>query len=156
MVAVLEAIQQKALAQRRRIILPEGEDERVLKAAQIIAQKGIATPLLLGDKKAMLATAKRLTVATDGIEMLDLVAFSNADELILLLKKIYQAKGKTVDDETLKQQTAHPLYIATLLVKSGRCDGCVAAPATPPLMCYGRHSHCWAVKTISVLFLALF
>ena len=46
---MMDGVRQKARAARRRIVLPEGTEERTVRAAEIIAREGIAEVTLLGD-----------------------------------------------------------------------------------------------------------
>jgi phosphotransacetylase len=68
---LLERLKQRARAQPQRIVLPEGEDDRVIKAASRVARERYAKPMLLGRVDFIRASAERLSLKLDGVEILD-------------------------------------------------------------------------------------
>src|ERR1700722_439808 len=62
---------EKAKAARRHIVLPEGEDERVLRAADILLRRGVVALTVLGDTDAVRTRAAALGLDLDGAELID-------------------------------------------------------------------------------------
>ena len=126
MSSVLDLIYKKAARYCHTIVLPEGCDTRVLRASVEIFEKYIARPILLGDKKQILKKSAELKLNIDGIEIIDNKDFLKFTRLYDLLKSIYQNKKKHITKKELLAQINNPLYFASLLVKSGYAQGCVA------------------------------
>ncbi len=53
-----------------RIVLPEGDDDRVLRAAAIAAERGIAEPIVLGDEALIRARARELELSLDSVRIM--------------------------------------------------------------------------------------
>ena len=62
---ILEQIQQRAKNTPQRLIFPEGEDLRILKAANILAQENIAIPILVGLKENIVQMSKNNNLSTE-------------------------------------------------------------------------------------------
>lgn len=113
-----------ALAQQqpRRIVLPEAGDPRIVEAAQICMQRGIAEVVLLGDQ-AMLA-GQGDEAGVKKIEMIDPASHIDAGRYVDLLLELRQHKGLT--REQAEKWARTPLGFAMCMVKTGAADGCVA------------------------------
>ncbi len=122
---LLNSIKQKAKEKNKCIVLPEGTEERTLKAANIILAEGIARIILLGEHKTILKKAEELKLdAIEKAEIIDPVTFEQKEKYAEVLYKLRQHKGLKMD-EALKL-VEDPLYLATLLIKEGVADGEVA------------------------------
>ncbi len=122
---LLNTIKEKARSNKKNIVLPEGLEERTLRAADIILAEGIANIILLGNRDAIMKQAKN--GALESIEqatIIDPVTFNEKDYYTELLYKIRQHKGLTMDEA--QRLVEDPLYLATLLIKDNRADGEVA------------------------------
>ena len=60
-----------AKADKRRIVLPEGDEERTIKATGKIVELGLAKPVLVGDENVIRSKAKELDVNLTGVEVID-------------------------------------------------------------------------------------
>ena len=78
----LDSLSNKAAANRKRIVLPESDDERILKAAAHILQNGVADLVLLGDQDTIKAQAAALNLDLSAAEI---VSLDDADKLSLSL-----------------------------------------------------------------------
>lgn len=122
---LLESIKQKAKSLKKTIVLPEGTEERTLKAANIILEEGIAQIILLGDREVILQTAKKNGLKTvEGATITDPKQFGEKEVYADMLYQLRRHKGLS-RDEALKL-VENPLYLATLLIKNGVADGEVA------------------------------
>jgi len=65
----LERILRRASADPRRIVLPEAEDPRVLRAAATLAERGIARPVLVGERDAIQRAASQASVDVSGLDV---------------------------------------------------------------------------------------
>lgn len=118
-------IRGKAKAVYARIVLPEGTEERTLKAADFVLSERIAEIILLGNPLDIKAQAKVLGLKSIGkAKIIDPKNNPEKEKYVDLLMEI---RGKKI--ETRKQASAmveDSLYLATLLVKNGDADGEVA------------------------------
>lgn len=67
--SVLDKIKAKAKADVKRVVLPEGEEERIIRAAEIITKEGIAEVVLLGNVENIKAKAEACGVCLNGVEL---------------------------------------------------------------------------------------
>jgi len=112
----------------KTIVLPEGTEERTLKAADIILQEGLAKLILLGPKAEIEKMAdsfglKNINRAT----IIDPETWERRGFFAEMLTEIRKSKGITYDEAY--QLVANPLYLAALLVKNGDAHGEVAGAA---------------------------
>ncbi|MBO4542946.1 MAG: phosphate acetyltransferase [Bacteroidales bacterium] len=122
---LLEQIKQNAIKANKCIVLPEGEEERTLKAADVILSEKIARLVLLGNKETIHAKAKEwnLTHIAEA-EIIDPNNNPKADFYANMLYELRKAKG--MDMEKASALVKDPLYLGTLLIKNGEVDGEVA------------------------------
>ncbi len=125
---LLDQIRHRARATNKCIVLPEGTEERTLRAADIVIDEGIARIILIGnpDEILRMAEEKRL-MNVPRATIIDPVNHPRKQEYADLLYSIRKGKGMTAE-EALKQ-VEDPLYLSTLLIKNGDADGEVAGAA---------------------------
>lgn len=122
---LLESIKNKAKKQNKIIVLPEGLEERTLKAADIIISEGIAQIILLGNRDEILGKASSDNLNhIESARIIDPTKFEEKEGYANLLYEIRKNKGLS-RDEALKL-VEDPLYLATLLIKNGAAHGEVA------------------------------
>ncbi len=122
---LLDRIIENAKKHQKRIVLPEGTEERTLKAADIVIQEGIADIILLGDRNEILKIAKEKSL--NNIEKATIINpkfHDNKDRYVELMLELRKNKGLT--KEEAKVLIENPLYLATLMIKNGDADGEVA------------------------------
>ncbi len=118
---------EKAKAARRHIVLPEGEDERVLRAADILLRRGVAALTVLGDIEAVRAHAAALGLDLDGAELVDPLHSPLRERYASVYHELRKHKGMT---EALALDTlADPTYFGTMMVHLGDADGMVSGAA---------------------------
>ena len=122
---LLDTIKQNAKVLGKRIILPESLEERTLKAADILLHEGIAKIILIGNPIEIVNKAKTLNLRNiDKATIIDPDNYDKLDEYADLMVEIRKKKGLT-KDEALRL-LKDPLFLATLMIKSGDADGEVA------------------------------
>lgn len=120
----LETIKQKARQANKIIALPEGEDERVLIAANEIVEQGIAQIILFGNKREILAKAEKLNLRNIGqIRIIEPALYEKRDEIANLMVEMRKEKGLT-KSQALEELNS-PYYLSTLMIKIGEVDGMV-------------------------------
>jgi phosphate acetyltransferase len=117
----MEGIYARARKAPKKIVLPEGKDARVVKAALAIKSEGLATPVVLGTPDEVAAAAASAGVDISGIEVIDPATSPKRDEYAKLLFELRKNKGLT--EEEAYKLAGQTLYYGVLMVKSGDADG---------------------------------
>jgi phosphate acetyltransferase len=128
---ILEQIRARASQLSRRVVLPEGGEERTVEAASRIASQGIARPVLLGAEVEIVAMAVRLGVTLHGIEIVDPSTSPRRPAFEERLFGLMEPKGLTRSEAA--RLAADPLYFGVLLVEAGECDAVVPDPTAEQL-----------------------
>jgi phosphate acetyltransferase len=111
----------------RKVVLPEGEDERVLAAACYLRREKIAVPIVLGVEAAIAQSAARAALDVSGIEMID----PQHDARIQSYASACAANRKSMTLGMAGRLVARPLYFAGMMVRQGDADAMVAGAANP-------------------------
>ena len=128
--SLIEDIKNNAKTSQRTIVLPEGEAERSLKAADIIIEESLSKLILVGDKKIIEENAAKWDLKNiSKAEIYDPITDSRREELINLLMEIRKSKGLT--REQAEELCNQPLYLGPLLIKAGYADGEVSGAEHP-------------------------
>lgn len=122
----IKKIRERATTSPKTIVLPEGSDERVVKAAEIIAKEKIARIVLLGNGDNLKNISKEFELS--GVEIIDPELSPKAEEYATLLYEVRKNKGMTM--EKAKELVRNPIWYGTLMVKNNDVDGMVAGAAT--------------------------
>jgi len=118
---------ERARASRRRIVLPEGSDDRILRAAGRVLQRKIADLTILGEESAVRARAAELGVDIDAAQVLDPQTSSLRDEFAKEYARLRAHKGMTVD--RAREYMVDISYFGTMMVYQGIADGMVSGAA---------------------------
>jgi phosphate acetyltransferase len=114
----------RAGADRRHIVLPEGDEERVLRAADILLRRGIVDLTLLGDPIRINAAAAGLGVDVSGARLVS----PHDAELVdrFATEYVERRKHKGVELEDARTTVTDVSYFGTLMVELGLADGMVS------------------------------
>ena len=112
---------QKAKQYQKTIVLPEGEDERILKAAHIIAEKEAANLIILGDEAQIKEYFDKNNWNMNRISVIKPETSPKLQDYANLLFELRKAKGMT--EEQALQTAKNYNYFGTLMVKAGDADG---------------------------------
>jgi phosphate acetyltransferase len=114
-----------AKRQVKKIVLPEGNDDRIIKAAARLADQGIAELTLLGNPGEIAESFKRLgIVATAGITVIDPLNYFQFEEYVHTLFELRKSKGMTM--EMARDLMSDVSYFGTMMVYKGDADGMVS------------------------------
>lgn len=105
----------------KRIVLPEGDDERVLTAAKIAIDEELAVPVLIGDEKIISDKAKTIGLSLDKIEI---VNSRSSDKIGEFCEEYVAIRGKGTTSAALRLME-DPLYFGAMMLRKGMVDGCV-------------------------------
>ncbi|MCR4625474.1 MAG: phosphate acetyltransferase [Lachnospiraceae bacterium] len=122
--SMVDDIKKKAQSKLMTIVLPEGDEPRTVQAAKIIKDEGLAKPVLLGNKEAVLNQAKETGTDITGIEIIDPLTSNKAKEYAGQLYELRKAKGVTEEDAAKLVQDV--MYYGIMMVKTGDADGLVS------------------------------
>ncbi|MFY9174765.1 MAG: phosphate acetyltransferase [Peptococcia bacterium] len=120
----IEQVKAKAKQNNRTIVLPEGNEERTVKAASIIKQEGFAKIILLGNVEEVKATAKKVEADIEGIEIIDPLSSPDFEDYAETFFEM--RKGKCTDLDEARTYMKNVLYFGAMLVYKGKADGMVA------------------------------
>ena len=123
----LEEIAAQAAKHKRKIVLPEGDDARVVVAAGRVVERGLASVAVVGDGDAVAALAAAEGVDLAGVEVIDPRRNAQAEKHAEVLLRARGAKGMT--REQAQAEIRRPLTLAVCMVACGDADGCVAGAA---------------------------
>jgi len=125
--AFIQQIIDAAKVTKRNIVLPEGNDERVLEAAKIINDEGIASIILLGDEQKIAEAFSSKGWKLDGIKVINPETSDKLQEYADTFYEMRKSKGITPEQalETVKEVS----YFGTMIMQSGDADGMVSGAA---------------------------
>lgn len=157
---VLNRLYHRARRTGRTIVLPEGTDPRVLRAAVRAVELEICRPVVVGDPAAIRETAGQENIKLDNIEIVEPASSPTYHNYCQRFIDLRGRRGKTIRPRVAEKMMADPLFYAAMMVREGDADGAVAGAANTTanvvraaLYIIGLRS---GVGTISSLFLMLF
>jgi len=122
---LIDQIKTNAKLANKIIVLPEGEEERTLKAADIVVKEGFAKIVLLGNKEKIETQAKEWGLAhIQNAQIIDPKSNPKKAFYAEMLCEIRKSKGMQMEEAL--RLVEDPLYLATLLIKNKEVDGEVA------------------------------
>ncbi|WP_144790185.1 phosphate acetyltransferase [Kocuria palustris] len=128
----LHELVEKARSDRRTIVLPEGDDPRILRAAEMIHRRSFCDLVILGepDEVARLCDAEGIDLdfEADGLELID---FRNDEQRRERYADAYveHRKHKGMDKDTALERMLDGSYFGTMMVQLGDVDGMVSGAA---------------------------
>jgi phosphate acetyltransferase len=114
----------RARARRRHLVLPEGAEERILRATEILLRRGVADITLLGRPDDVARRTRELGIDITGARVVDPVTSEWRDEFAAEYAKLRAHRGVTA--ELAHDIVAQPNYFGTLMVQTGHADGMVS------------------------------
>ncbi len=117
----------RARADRKHIVLPEGGDDRILRAAGRLLQRQVADLTILGEEGPIRRRASELGVDLDSATILDPKNCDYAEEFAQEYTELRKHKGMTI--ERARETMADISYFGTMMVHKGIADGMVSGAA---------------------------
>jgi phosphate acetyltransferase len=117
----------RARADRKHIVLPEGNDDRILRAASTLLQRQVADLTILGDETSVRARATELGLDISAARVLDTKSGELFEEFAAKYAEMRAHKGVTV--ERAREIVASVSYFGTMMVQLGYADGMVSGAA---------------------------
>ena len=124
---LIEQLVERARSRRRSVVLPEGGDARIVRAARRLHDDGIARPMLIGERAALEAAAAAAGVSLDAMAT---VSPSTSDRLDAYASLYVEGRPKA-SARVAKRLLARPLFHGAMAVKAGDADALVAGASQP-------------------------
>ena len=117
--AFINTLIDQAKKDKQTIVLPEGNDERVLTAAEEVLKQDIADLIIIGNPDEIAASGHDLT----GAQIVDPLTSPDLEDFANLLYDLRKAKGMTLEEA--QELVKDPIHHAVMMVKTGKADGLV-------------------------------
>ncbi|MBN9327785.1 MAG: phosphate acetyltransferase, partial [Cellulomonas sp.] len=114
----------RARNDRKHIVLPEGGDDRILRAASTLLQRGVADLTILGDEQSIRTRATELGLVLDAAQVIDPKDGELLERFAAEYTELRKHKGMTV--ERAREIVSSVSYFGTMMVKLGLADGMVS------------------------------
>ncbi|MFW6036020.1 MAG: phosphate acetyltransferase [Halothermotrichaceae bacterium] len=121
---LLTNFKERASNNKKKIVLPEGKEPRVVKAAALILEQEIADLFILGREEEINSIAQEQGVSIDDAVLINPDDSDLLDEFTDVFYDLRKHKG--ISREDARSKVVDPLYFGTLLVHTGRASGMVA------------------------------
>lgn len=119
---LLDTIKQNARKHNKRIVLPEGYEERNIKAADAAIAEGIARIILIGDPEEIMSHGDKLGLKNlSKATIVNPKSHAKKEQYINLMIELRKSKGMTYEEAA--RLIEDPLYLGVLMIKSGDADG---------------------------------
>lgn len=123
--SLMNQIVERAKANKQRIVLPEGTEERTLKAANQLLADEVAELILIGNPEEIMGLAKEWGLENIGkATIIDPANHPKKEEYAQLLCELRKKKGMTIEEA--RALVEKPLYLGCLIIKAGDADGQLA------------------------------
>ena len=128
---LIKQIVERAKANKQRIVLPEGNEERTLKAANQLITDGVADLILLGNPEEIAKLAEEWGLGNIyKATIIDPTNSEKGETYAELLCELRKKKGMTI--EQARELVKDPLYYGCLMIKNGDADGQLAGARNTP------------------------
>ncbi|MGA2586197.1 MAG: phosphate acetyltransferase [Candidatus Aminicenantales bacterium] len=121
---LLESLKEKAKKNPKKIVLPEGQEPRTVKAAAIITKEKLARVTLIGNRAKIEAVAKEQGVDIGAVPSIDPETAKNFEEYAQTYFELRKAKGMTVEEA--RKIMKDTVFYGTMMVYKGEADGLVS------------------------------
>ncbi|MCS6809441.1 MAG: phosphate acyltransferase, partial [Candidatus Kapabacteria bacterium] len=118
------AIGLQTRSQKKRIVLTEGEEPKIIRAAEIIVDEGIAAPILIGRRDVIERIALEHNVHLDNIRIIDTLTSPDITRYAELLMHKRARRGMTM--QQAQRFLTRRIYYGTLMVAAGDADGMIS------------------------------
>jgi phosphate acetyltransferase len=124
---VLKNFKEKAAANKKRIVFPEGNDERIIRAAKKVVEENLAEVIILGDENQISKDAAQYGVNLEGVEIINPRSNDYIEEFTEVFYELRKHKNISIEDAV--KTVIDPLYFGTMMIYTDKADGMVAGAA---------------------------
>lgn len=124
---IVRQIKSKAKKNPKRVVFSEADHYRMLKAAEIVNNEGLAIPILLGNEKRIKRIIEENELELEGIEIIDPESFEEDDRRARFAEIFFEKrKRKGVSYSSAKDKMLQRAYFAPMLVETGYADAMIS------------------------------
>jgi malate dehydrogenase (oxaloacetate-decarboxylating)(NADP+) len=116
----------KAKSDPKSVVFPEGENEKILKAAQALVEQGIAKPILLGSEKKINALVESLGLDLSGVTIINPATSENSERYANEFFNMRQRKGLTLSESRRLMSRKSRTHFGCMMIKDGDADALLA------------------------------
>jgi malate dehydrogenase (oxaloacetate-decarboxylating)(NADP+) len=153
---VMRGLINRAISNPKRIVFPEGDEPKIIRAARICVEDSIAFPTLLGNREAIELRARAMNVSLEDIEIEDPATSPKRDEYAQYMWARRQRKGMSLEEARRRLYNSN--YFGMCMVGRGDCDALLSGvnmhyPETvrPALEVIGAHPKAGLVSGMYML-----
>ena len=153
---IVRGLINRAIRDPKRIVFPEGDEPKIIRAASILVDDGIAQPILLGSRATIEDLAALHRIPLDGIAIEDPATSPKRDEYTHYMWQLRQRKGLSLDEA--RRQLYNGNYFGSCMVARGDADALLSGanlhyPETirPALQVIGAHPNARVVSGMYML-----
>lgn len=125
----IEKVYDRARRSQKRILLPEGEEVRTLKAVETVLKERACVPIITGNPGRISDIAGKEGIDISGAEIIDIESPKYLEKYVALYCEIRKHK-KVKEQDARRLIVGSPVFYAALSVRAGDCDGFVAGAST--------------------------
>ncbi len=122
---VMRAIINRAKSDPKRVVFPDGENEKILRAVQTIVEEGIARPILVGDHGKITRKLAEMNIELE-VPIIDPDTSEVTDRYAAELAKIRERKGMTLSEANRRLRFRSHMHFGAMMVQTGDADTLVA------------------------------
>jgi len=123
---IVSSFRERIRGKNLSVVLPEGRDERIIRAARILEDEGIARPIVLGRPEQIDAAIKKAGVNLDGIRIID----PKANDMVDVYAEAYSRRRSDVPAKIARHIVVKPLFLGGMMVACGDADTAVGGVAS--------------------------
>ncbi len=153
---IMRGIINRAVQDPKRVVFPDGEEPKIVRAAQILVDEGIAQPILLGNPDVIADIARRGAISLEDIQIEDPATSPRREQYARSLWELRQRKGLSLGEAN--QLLYNGNYFGSMMVASGDADALLSGvnshyPETirPALQVIGAHPRAGLVSGMYML-----
>jgi malate dehydrogenase (oxaloacetate-decarboxylating)(NADP+) len=121
----MRAVTHRAQAAPKRVVFPEGENEKILRASHVLVEEKVARPILLGNEHTIRAKARELGVSLQGMNVVDVESFDGREAYIHEYYRLRQRRGVTLSEARELVRNNRNVF-GSLMVHLGDADALVS------------------------------
>jgi malate dehydrogenase (oxaloacetate-decarboxylating)(NADP+) len=121
---LMHGVLDRAKADPKRIVFPEGEEDKILRAAKILVDEGIAHPILLGRRDAIVGKLADLDLPESAVTIVQVRKAEPFDRYAERLHELRRRHGLTLEDA--RQLMRSHNYFGSMMVEQGDADGLIS------------------------------
>ena len=121
---VMHPLIDRARRDPQRIVFPEGEHEKILRAAKVVVDRGLAHPVLIARRDRVAAKMAELDLAEEDVTLVEIDGAPRFEEYARRLHELRRRDGLTLEDARERMRTIN--YFGAMMVEMGDADGLIS------------------------------